>query len=262
MPLVIRSAKSFSETGFVGPSITEMLEKLIIQADGDIEKAERGIIVLDEIDKIAITKENKDSMKKGVQEELLTFISGGKVDIKLSKGRTIAFDTSKVTFILMGAFTDIREAKIKENETNKIGFGDAETKDRRYTLEAKDYIEYGLKKEFFGRIKVIQSTNSYSKEDLTNILLNSEISPLLNFEKTAQMYGYGGVNYNEEFITNLVNKAYDMNTGARALQTIMSGIQNELLLEMITNNVYDDNKKLEISDINLESYQKSKIIRY
>lgn len=262
IPMVISSANSFSETGYVGPTITELLEKLYNQANGDLEKAERGIIVLDETDKLAATKSAGHNMKKGVQEELLSFISGGKYDIKVNKGEKITFDTSRITFILMGAFTDIRENKIKEKETNKIGFGDIENKDKTYTITPQDYIDYGLMREFFGRIKVIVSTNSYSKDDLTKILLNSEISPLINFEKTAKMYGYGGITYNKEFIQKVVDEAYKMNTGARALQTIMLGIQDDLLLEMITNNVYDDNKKIELSTDNLESYKKAKVIKY
>lgn len=262
LPLVIRSAKSFSETGFVGASITDMLEELIKNADGDIQRAERGIIVLDEIDKLAANKDQKDSMKKGVQEELLTFIGGGKVDIKNGKSKNITFDTTRITFILMGAFTDIREAKIKEIDTNRIGFGDEENKEQSYEIVAQDYIDYGLQRELVGRIKVIQNTKAYTKEDLTNILLNSKISPLLNLEKTAKMYGYGGIKYDDDFIEKVIDKAYEMDTGARSLQTVMLGLQNILLLEMMTNNVYDEAKKVELTDEVLEKYEKNKVMEY
>jgi len=261
LPLVVGSAKSFSETGYVGPTITDMLKKLIIQANNDIRKAERGIIILDEIDKIAVEHDRNSSMKKGVQEELLTFIGGGKYDIKVNKN-TYTFDTSKITFILMGAFTDIREEKIKKNESSKIGFGEKENNNRSYTITADDYIKYGLMREFFGRIKVIATTKTYTKEDLTNILLNSTISPLKNLEKSAQMFGYGGITYDEELIKRIVDEAYEKNTGARALQTVVAGIQDQLLLEMITNNVKNENKKMEITGEVLENYKKAKIIKY
>ena len=264
LPIVITNANSFSETGYVGPTITDMLKKLINRADGDVKKAERGIIVLDEIDKIAVDKEFGHSMKKGVQEELLTFIGGGKYDVKMHSqfGHAITFDTSKITFILMGAFTDIREAKIKENNSNKIGFGDSDDKDKSYTITPQDYIDYGLMREFFGRIKVLVSTKTYSKEALMNILLNSNVSPLKNLEKNAKMFGYGGIDYNQEFINRIVDEAYEMNTGARGLQTVISGIQNKLLMEMITNNVNDENKKMELTEETLDEYKKTKVIKY
>ena len=264
LPIVIANANSFSETGYVGPTITDMLKKLIKQANGDVKKAERGIIVLDEIDKIAVEKEHGHNMKKGVQEELLSFIGGGKYDIKMHDqfGHNLTFDTSKITFILMGAFTDIRESKIKENSTNKIGFGDTENRLNEYSITPQDYIDYGLMREFFGRIKVLVSTKSYSKEDLMRILLSSEISPLKNFEKNAKMFGYDGITYEEEFINKVIEEAYEMKTGARALQTIMSGIQNELLLEMVTNNIEDENKKIELDYKLLDSYKKAKVIKY
>lgn len=264
LPIVITNANSFSETGYVGPTITDMLKKLIKQANGDVKKAERGIIVLDEIDKIAVEKEHGHNMKKGVQEELLSFIGGGKYDIKMHDqfGHNLTFDTSKITFILMGAFTDIRESKIKENSTNKIGFGDTENRLNEYSITPQDYIDYGLMREFFGRIKVLVSTKSYSKEDLMRILLSSEISPLKNFEKNAKMFGYDGITYEEEFINKVIEEAYEMKTGARALQTIMSGIQNELLLEMVTNNIEDENKKIELDYKLLDSYKKAKVIKY
>ena len=113
LPIVITNANSFSETGYVGPTITDILENLVDQANGDVSKAERGIVVLDEIDKVASKDEvyGKD-MDKGVQEELLSFIGGGEYDVKVGEGffgKMARFDTSKLTFILSGAFTDLRE---------------------------------------------------------------------------------------------------------------------------------------------------------
>ena len=261
IPIEIRSANSFSETGYVGASITDILVNLINQADGDIKKAERGIIILDEIDKLATSKDYTHSMKQGVQEELLTFISGGEYDLKDEFGRKTTFDTSKITFILMGAFTELRDSKIKENEKSKFGFGDDNDKEKTYTLTPEDYIEYGLMREFFGRIKVLTSTKSYSKEDLKKILLTSEISPLKNFEKNARMFGYDGLAYDPDFIQRVVDEAYEMKTGARALQTVMSGVQNNLLMDMI-NNTTEYEKPLELKEENIDNYRKSKIIKY
>ena len=267
IPIVITNANSFSETGYVGPTITDILENLVDQTKGDINKAERGIVVLDEIDKVASKDEiyGKD-MDKGVQEELLSFIGGGEYDVRINEGlfgKMERFDTSKLTFILSGAFTDLRDKKIKEAEKkyNTIGFGINKESDyeKTYTILPEDYIEYGLIREFFGRIKVLTSTRSYKFEDYKKILLTSEVSPLRNFEKSVIMFGYKGISYDEEFVDRLAKEALEMKTGARALQTIMSGIQNKLLLGLInhefdgdiiylTTSLVDDYKKANIRE--------------
>ena len=116
-------------------------------------------------------------------------------------------------------------------------------------------------REFFGRIKVIAATKTYSLDDLKKILLTSKISPLKNFEKTVLMFGYSGIIYDDEFIDSIANEAYEMNTGARALQTIMSGIQSEMLTDLVINN-YDLNKPIELSAKLLEKYKKRNVRGY
>lgn len=263
IPMEIVNANSFSETGYVGPTITDILANLFIQTDGNLELAERGIVVLDEIDKIASNYSygSKD-MKKGVQEELLSFISGGIYDVKIEDlGIVVPFDTSFLTFILSGAFTGIKEKKTKELNKRTIGFSDGENLNKKgnsYEVTVQDYIDYGLLREFFGRIKVITSTKSYSKEDLKKILLESQISPLKNFIKTAEMFGYNKVDCTEEFISKIVEEAYNMKTGARGLQTIMSEIQNELLLELITEQL-DKNEAFVLTEEILQKPKKHRI---
>lgn len=267
VPIEIVSANSFSETGYVGPTITDILSNLLIQTDGEIELAERGIIVLDEVDKIAGNADfiGRD-MKQGVQEELLNFISGGTYDIEdpedmMGMG-TIPFDTSCLTFIMMGAFTGIRDKKLKELNKKPIGFSDESNKSKELTYEVtpQDYIDYGLMREFFGRIKVITNTKTYTKEDLKTILTTSKISPLINFKKTAQMQGYENVEYTDKFIDLLADKAYKMGTGARALQTIMAEIQNEMLYDLIMHE-YDIDETLYITEDLLEKREKKKMRR-
>ncbi len=263
IPMEIVNANSFSETGYIGPSITDILANLFVQTDGDLELAERGIVVLDEIDKIASNYNygSKD-MKKGVQEELLSFISGGIYDVKIENlGIVVPFDTSFLTFILSGAFTGLKEKKTKELNKRTIGFSDDDAlkkKSNSYEVTVQDYIDYGLLREFFGRIKVITSTKSYSKEDLKKILLNSQISPLKNFIKTAEMFGYKKVVCTDEFIEKIVEEAYNMNTGARGLQTLMSEIQNEMLLELIMEE-FDKEDTVMLTEDLLEKPKKHRI---
>jgi len=268
LPIDIVNANSFSETGYVGPTITDILTRLLQQTKGNIALAERGIIVLDEIDKIAtpIDYDGRD-MKKGVQEELLSFIGGGKYDISTSNGflkSTISFDTSKITFILSGAFTKLRDNKIKEQEKkiNGMGFNTSYNKGKNeYEITSQDYIDYGLMREFFGRIKVLTSTKTYTIDDLKKILLESKISPLKNLEKTVQMFGYNKLNYNEDFVNKICEEAYKLDTGARGLQSIMSGIQNKILMDLI-NQSYNTNEPIEIDNNILSEYKKDNVRTY
>lgn len=272
LPIVISNANSFSETGYVGPTITDLLRKLYLISGKKIEKAQRGIIVLDEIDKLASSSSIDGlDMKKGVQEELLGFIGGGEYDFPLEENKfsseTIHFDTSKLTFILSGAFTHLRERKIEEQEKkkNQIGFSlnknDLEEENKTYIISAQDYVDEGIHREFFGRIKVLTCTKSYTFDDLKNIILNSTISPLKNVERTVKMYGYSGIVYDEDFIDEVCSQALEMQTGARALQTIMSGIQNRLLLGLF-NQSYDLDKPIELTIDLLHEYNKSLVRKY
>ena len=258
IPLVITNANSFSETGYVGPTITDLLEKLLDQADGNIELAQRGIIVLDEIDKIAEPYSASKNMKLGVQQELLGFISGATYELKSSpQGPSRYFDTSKITFILSGAFTNLKERKIRENNKNELGFSNEllNKKNNTYIVDYQDYIKEGLMREFFGRIKIITTTKTYSKDDLKNILLNSEISPLKGFERTCAMLGYKKVVYDDKFIDEICNEAYNMSTGARGLQSLISGIQDTMLADLMLGN-YNANLPIELSVENIKKYKK------
>ena len=270
LPMAVVNANSFSETGYVGPSITEMLSDLLNQANGNLELAQRGIVFLDEVDKIAdCNEDDSHSMKLGVQKELLGFISGAKYDLKVDnknffeKGTTIKFNTSKLTFILSGAFTRIKDKKIEEKNRKVLGFNrdKEENVERTYTMSSDDYIEYGLMKEFFGRIKVIVSTKTYSVEDLKKILLESEISPIKGFEKNCIMFGYNGIDYDDEIIDILANEAYTIGTGARALQSLVTGMQDVIIYDLITHKFDDDNLVLFDKSL-LDDYKKRTIRTY
>ena len=243
LPIVVTSATSYSTTGYVGDTITDILGKLIEMADGNLELAQRGIVCIDEIDKLGgFSKEKEIVMRKGVQQELLAFISGGKYDVKLGgfMGKKVEFDTSNLTFICMGAFTDIRDQKIEEKNKNSkpMGFAVSEIneetdEDKTYNISEQDYIEYGLEREFVGRFALLTSTKAYSKKDYKNILLKSTISPLKTFIEFAKSFGVEEVNYDDAFIDEVCNMAYELNFGARGLHQIISNLKNVLLLDII-----------------------------
>lgn len=263
LPIVIASSTNFSGTGYVGASVTDLLKDLLEQADGDLDMAERGIIVFDEVDKIAFQKNAIAGvdMKEEVQHELLTFIGGGEYEVAKDGypfGGSVKFNTSKNTFILSGAFTNLREEKIEsvKKSSHVMGFSaNEEVVKNEYTVTPEDYIRYGLMREFFGRIKVLTSTNSYNIDDFKNILINSKISPLANFEKTVKMYGYKGINYSDEFLNKVAEEGISMKTGARGLQTVMSGILNNMLDGLI-NGEFDKDKPITLTPELLDNYKK------
>lgn len=249
IPMVDPSATSFSATGYVGDSITEVLVKLYEESKGDLELAQRGIVVIDEIDKLGgFAKENELTMRKAVQQELLTFISGSKYTIEIGgrMGPKVEFDTTNLTFISLGAFTSIREQKIeekrKETKKNVIGFARdteetniIENEDKTYVMDPQDYIKYGLERELVGRFSLFASTKAYTIEDYKRILLESEISPLKAFIDFAKSFGAEEVIYDDEFIDKACEMAYEANFGARGLHQIISNLKNILLIDLINN---------------------------
>ncbi len=266
LPVVIASATNFSATGYIGATVTDLLEDLLRQSNNNLAKAECGIIVFDEIDKLAFNKGEvlgKD-MREEVQHELLTFIGGGEYEVSTGEGFAMfadkkKFNTSKITFILSGAFTDLREEKIKEVDSSHqvMGFSTVNSNDyeKEYIVTPEDYIKYGLMREFFGRIKVLASTKSYGLEDYKKILLDSTISPLRNFEKDVKMYGYPGISFDEEFLNKVAEEGMKMNTGARGLITVMSGIENNMLDGLI-NKEFDLDKPIELNTNMIKEYKK------
>ena len=245
LPMVITSATAYSGTGYVGGSITDILVKLLEKTKGNLELAQRGIVCLDEFDKLGQSPNegNNLKMKTAVQQELLAFISGTKYDIEYM-GKTIEFDTSNLTFIGMGAFTKIRDQKIAErlmqSKNHTIGFasydesGKEET-NNTYVMTEQDYINFGLERELIGRFSLLTSTKAYSIDDYKNILLKSSISPLKMFIEFAKSFGVESVNYDDDFIQMAAEMAYKDNFGARGLQKIISNLKNSLLLEIMNN---------------------------
>lgn len=262
LPIIITSSTAYSETGYVGGSLSDILVKLLEKAKGNLQLAQRGIVCLDEIDKLAQDPNdtNKIKMKTAVQQELLTYISGTKIDIEY-KGKTIEFDTSNLTFIGMGAFTKIREQKIAEKlrQSKKhatIGFASTEEEskdniaDNTYVMTAQDYIAFGLERELIGRFSLLASTKAYSIEDYKNILTKSSISPLKMFIEFTKSFGVEDVTYDDDFIQMMAEMAYKDNFGARGLQKIVSNLKNSMLLEIM-------NGKNKIINLTVEMLKKS-----
>ena len=263
LPVVIADTKQLTPQGYVGSSLDYVLTELLRQANGDLELAQRGVICFDEFDKIATNgKSNGVDLRAEIQSELLKFTDGNTYEIKYDK-QTVNFDTTRLTVIFMGAFTSLREEKIsqsKGSKTSKIGFSaeednnvDNTNKETTYVLNDEDYIKFGFSRELIGRINNFISTKHYTVEDFKNIILNSTISPLKDFEEVVKIFGKQ-VTFDEAFINRYAYEAHNLNTGARGLETIRNGLRNLSLEDIIFNS---EKEQIELNEELFEVLKKS-----
>lgn len=219
-PVIIKNSTNYSTVGYVGDDLKSILTDLLRTANSDISKAENGIVCLDEIDKLGDTSLE---IRKGIQQELLSYLSGTTVEVTLNK-KTYMFDTSNLTFIFMGAFTNMKEKKNKS-----IGF-DSKENIRETTT---DYVKAGMLREFMGRINVITKTNDLKIEDIENILINSKISPLKELILIGKLYSVE-ITFTEGFIKKASFDALKENIGARGVHRVINKVKNKLLLPIMT----------------------------
>ncbi|MBE6161194.1 MAG: AAA family ATPase [Firmicutes bacterium] len=249
IPFAATSVTNYSSSGYVGGNLTDILEKLLDKADGDLEKAERGIVVLDEFDKLSYKRDSGGlSMKKAVQQQLLDFMGGGSYDLVVGNGpfsQLVSFDTSKLTFVCLAALTDLREEKVGKKQP--IGYCSTQKRsEKTYNITPQDLVDIGLERELVGRLNTYLHTEEYSKDILLRILHESEISPLVGLKKWVESKNKELI-IDDEVYYLIVDAAYDLNTGARALQTVVNGIRTVYLKEVLTGNdkeVYLDSDRV------------------
>ena len=240
IPFVSTSINNYSSTGYVGGNLTDLLEQLLAAAQGDLELAQKGIIVLDEFDKIAHSQDRGLEMKRAVQQQLLDFLGGGKYTIPTSKGfmaKDVEFDTSKLTFVCLAALTDLREEKQKVGTT--LGFNVNPTtpatpagEKGTYNITPDDLIGIGLEKELVGRLNTYLHTKEYPIDILEKILRESEISPLKGFKIWVEKFGKT-LDMDDDVYHTIAECAYKLNTGARSLQTIVNGIRTRFIKQVL-----------------------------
>ena len=207
----------YTQAGYVGLSLQDIFKKLIKEANGDVEKAQEGIIILDEFDKIRAKEDSHDEeFKRALQQELLSYLEGREVQLD-TKGGPTTFNTSKLTFILAGAFQDITEYDM--NYTNE---------------DIKEEISKGYESELLGRIGIYHYMPKYTKEDYINILNNSKISPLTNFIVSCSIHGKNVITSPySPFIESVAEEAVKLDKGVRGLNSIFSNILNWYLDDLI-----------------------------
>ncbi len=233
VPFAIADATTLTESGYVGDDVENVVQKLYANANGDIEKTEKGIIFIDEIDKICRKGENtsltRDVSGEGVQQGLLKIVEGTECRVPPHGGRkhpdqqTIKIDTSNILFIVGGAFTEL-EKQIRAKQSGGMGFGTKlkEQDERNYLSEVQpeDLIKYGLIPEFVGRFSMITNINPLDEEQLVRILTEPKNAIL---KQTKYLFGLDDIEieFTKEAKISIAKKAKALGTNARGLKNIV-----------------------------------------
>ena len=227
LPFTASSVTNYSATGYEGASLVDNLNNLYMRAYGDMDLAERGIVVLDEFDKLAYSGDNSLEMKRGVQQELLDFLGGGKYSVADDE-----FDTSKLTFVCLGALTNLRKNKTEKKKSIGFQTNEDNTEKKEYEITPDDLIKLGIEKELVARINTYLHTNDYDKETLKKILIDSSASPLKGIIDLANACGKKVI-IDSSVYDLIANKAYDLNFGARSLHTVVDTLSTNLLHKIL-----------------------------
>lgn len=240
VPFVKKDATKYSTTGYVGDSVIELLKSLYIESGCNLKKAETGIIAIDEFDKLGKKNEKSGVRSTDVQQELLGIIEGGDYTFEVDR-KEVSINTSKITFVLMGAFQDVIKKINKREKT--IGFN-SNNNDITKTLEKKvsrqDLIEIGgIEDELLRRIPVIIETNQLHKDELKQILTKSKISNLKVWqdaffkEDNVKLVCLG------ESLDLISKEAEKLGAGASGLKSVMNSVLSNIRSDVLDGNLYD-----------------------
>ena len=251
VPFAIADATTLTEAGYVGEDVENILLKLIQAADGDIERAEKGIIYIDEIDKITRKSENpsitRDVSGEGVQQALFKIVEGTIASVPPQGGRKhphqemIQIDTSNILFICGGAFEGLENIIRDRTGKKTIGFGTAIQSNKEIDkykifeeLLPQDLLKFGLIPEFIGRLPIVATLKELDKEALKKIVVEPKNALVKQYKKLLEIDGVE-LEFKDDALEAIVNKAIELKTGARGLRSIIEGIMTDIMFEIPSN---------------------------
>ena len=247
LPYVIEDSSSFTSSGYVGRDVDEILRDLLDAADGDLDKAQKGIVFLDEFDKLKKStggKNGKDVSGEAVQQALLRFVEGGTHKVKKDKqtGATMDFNTDNVLFIAGGAFVGLE--KIIADRLNKasgkanVGFGAALEKEQeqRYNelitqVKPEDLMAYGMIPEVLGRFPVLVPFKELSVETLVDILTEPKHAMIKQFKEMYKFESNVELDFTDNALQLIASKAKEKKIGARGLRSVLEEVLDEVGFE-------------------------------
>ena len=251
VPFCIADATSLTEAGYVGEDVENIISNLLLAANNQVDKAERGIIYIDEIDKIGRKSENpsitRDVSGEGVQQALLKLIEGTKAHIPLrgshKKGHqneTVLVDTSHILFICGGSFSGIESLIMRKMSGSTLGFGANQNSIKNKSLrhgeilrkiDTQDLVKFGMIPEFIGRVPVIATLDDLTQSDFINILSTPKNAIIKQYQKLFEMEGVK-LTFSQEALIAIANKALEKKSGARGLRSILEHIMLDIMYDI------------------------------
>ena len=246
VPLAIADATSLTEAGYVGDDVENVVTRLVQAAGGDIKKAERGIIFIDEIDKIARMSENRsitrDVSGEGVQQALLKIVEGATINVPPKGGRKhpgqepLQVDTTNILFVCGGAFDGLEDIIKKKEGANVLGFNH-EAKSQKNDdkiiskVEADDLVKYGLIPELIGRLHMLATLNEITEDDMVHILTEPKNALIKQYIKLFEMDDVT-LKFDKSSLKELAKLAIERKTGARGLRSIIEDIMLDIMFDL------------------------------